>query len=278
MKAASFDYARPDNCADAIALLKASAGMGKIVGGGQSLGPMMNLRLAQPELLVDVRGIAALRVCSEQADAITLGAATTHADIEDGRVPDPSRGLMPYVAAGIAYRAVRNRGTLGGSLAHADPAADWVNLMLLLDAQYLLQGPSGARTVAGGEWMAGAFTTALLDDEILTAVRIPLLSASARWSYYKSNRKTGEFADAIAAFVDDPVRGVRRGLVGATDGTPHVIADASPLLDGWDGAFAAAQLKAAGLTPDTYEYRVHQTALSRAAARLSQSNGKGGTA
>src|SRR4051794_27247073 len=110
MKAAQYDYARPAGCGEAVSLLQQSAGMGKVLGGGQSLGPMMNLRLAQPELLVDVRGIAVLRACDEQPDAVTLGAAVTHADIEDGRVPDPSRGLMPYVAAGIAYRAVRNRG------------------------------------------------------------------------------------------------------------------------------------------------------------------------
>lgn len=278
MKAAQFDYARPAGCADAAALLKQSDGMGKIIGGGQSLGPMMNLRLAQPELLVDVRGIALLRACDEQPGAVTLGAAITHADIEDGRVPDPSRGMMPFVAAGIAYRAVRNRGTLGGSLAHADPAADWINLMALLDAQYLLEGLAGRRTVAGTDWMAGAFTTALAEDEVLTAVRIATLSATARWSYYKFNRKTGEFAEAIGAFVDDPARGVRRGLIGATDGAPYVIEDAAPLLDGWDAAYAAVQLEAAGLTPDTYEYQVHEVALRRAAARLTQENGNGGKA
>ncbi len=147
--------------------------------------------------------------------------------------------------------------------------------MALLDAQYLLEGPAGSRSVAGADWMAGAFTTALAEDEILSAVRIAALSASARWSYYKFNRKTGEFAEAIGAFVDDPVRGVRRGLIGATDGAPYVIADASPLLDGWDAAFAASQLQAAGLAPDTYEYRVHEVALRRAAARLKRSDEQG---
>ncbi|MDB5990324.1 MAG: Molybdopterin dehydrogenase, FAD-binding [Herbaspirillum sp.] len=278
MKAARFEYAQPATCAEAAALLHDSAGMGKVLGGGQSLGPMMNLRLAQPELLVDVRAIAALRECTFASDAITLGAATTHAAIEDGCITtqtldqtgNQTGGLMSYVASGIAYRAVRNRGTLGGSLAHADPAADWVNLMALLDAQYLLQGPGGSRTVGNADWMSGAFTTALQEDEILTAVRIPALSPSARWSYYKFNRKTGEFAEAIAAFVDDPQRGVRRGLIGATDGTPYVIADAAPLLDGWDGAFADAQLQAAGLRPHTYEYRIHAVALARAAAGISK--------
>lgn len=249
--------------------------MAKATTGCQSLGPMMNLRLAQPDMLVDLRGIESLRGWREEPDAVVLGAALTHAEIEDRKARDATRGLMPHVAAGIAYRAVRNRGTLGGSLAHADPAADWVNLMALLDAQLLLEGPEGAREVRAAAWMAGAFTTSLADDEIITAVRIPVLSAAARWSYYKFNRKPGEFAEAIGAFVDDPARGVRRGLIGATDGAPHVITDASPLIDGWNADFAAMQLRAAGLEPGTYEYRVHEVALARAAARLSPTNENG---
>jgi aerobic carbon-monoxide dehydrogenase medium subunit len=272
MKAARFDYARPTTCIEAAGLLQASAGTAKVISGGQSLGAMMNLRLAQPDLLVDVRAIEALRGCAVEAEAVTLGANTTHAEIEDGRVTDPTGGLMPYVASGIAYRAVRNRGTLGGSLAHADPAADWVNLMALLGAQYRLEGLRGVRTVDTADWMSGAFTTALRDDEILTAVRIPILSPAVRWSYYKVNRKAGEFAEAVAAIIDDPSRSVRRGLIGATDGVPYVF-DAGPLIDHWGSALADEHLKAAGLTSDTYEYRIHGTALVRAVAGLAQKRG-----
>ena len=100
-------------------------------------------------------------------------------------------------------------------------------------------------------------------------VRIPALSPASRWSYYKVNRKTGEFAQAIAALIDDPRRGMRRGLIGATDGIPYVFA-AGPLIDRWDEALADAHLTAAGLTPDTYEYQIHATALRRAVARLSE--------
>ena len=274
MKSACFEYVRAGSASDATLLLQKSAGMGKVIGGGQSLGPMMNLRLAQPELLVDVRTIAALHTCVIEPDAVVLGAATTHAAIEDGLVRDPAQGMMAYVASGIAYRAVRNRGTLGGSLAHADPAADWINLMAILDAEYLLQGPSSQRTVTSENWMLGAFTTALAEDEVLTAVRIPALLPGTRWSYYKVNRKAGEFADAIAAFIDDPERGVRRALIGATDGAPHVITDASPLINGWDDAFADGELQAAGLVPDTYEYQIHAVALRRAALRLTTKDGK----
>jgi carbon-monoxide dehydrogenase medium subunit len=267
MKAARLDYVRPATCTEAAALLRDSAGTGKIMSGGQSLGAMLNLRLVQPELLVDVRAIEALGVCRIEADAVTLGANTTHAAIEDGRVADPSGGLMPFVAAGIAYRAVRNRGTLGGSLAHADPAADWVNVMALLDVQYRIEGVGGTRTVNGADWLAGAFSTALREDEILTAVRIPTLSPAARWGYYKVNRKSGEFAEAIAAIIDDKPRGVRRALIGATDRAPHVFA-AGALIDRWDAALADLNLRAAGLNPGSYEYRIHATALERAAAQI----------
>jgi carbon-monoxide dehydrogenase medium subunit len=265
MKAACFDYLRPDSVEQAVRALAAGAGMGKVLGGGQSLGPMMNLRLAQPDQLIDLGGIAVLGECREQEDVVVLGAATTHAAIEDGRVPDPSRGLMPFVARGIAYRAVRNRGTLGGSLAHADPAADWINTMAVLDATCTVAGPAGIREVGQAEWMPGAFTTALSEDEVLVSVRIPKLSAAARWSYYKVQRKTGEFAEAIAAMVVDPSRGVCRAVIGAIDGAPHIVHDASPLIDRWDADWVGAQLRAAGLQPDGYEFQVHAVALRRAA-------------
>jgi carbon-monoxide dehydrogenase medium subunit len=139
--------------------------------------------------------------------------------------------------------------------------------MPLLGAEYLLEGSNGTRTVAGAAWLSGAFTTALREDEILTAVRIPRLSPTARWSYIKVNRKSGEFAEAIAAIIDDPARGVRQGLIGATDGIPCVFA-AGDLIDRWDATRADVHLRAAGLMPDTYEYRIHATALARAVARI----------
>jgi aerobic carbon-monoxide dehydrogenase medium subunit len=271
VKAARFDYVKAATCAEAVRLLTQSDGMGKAVAGCQSLGPMLNLRLAQPDLLVDITGIPELMLVAREGAALVLGACIRHAAIEDAKVPDVTRGLMPFVARGIAYRAVRNRGTLGGSLAHADPAADWVSLMALLDAQYLVAGPAGTRTVSATGWMRGAFTTTLASDEILAGIRIAALSPSARWSYHKFNRKPGEFAQAIAAFVDDPERGVRRCVIGATDGAPHVVADASSLLDAWHPEHpeaAGAELLAAGLVPGSYAYQVHAVTLQRAAVEL----------
>jgi aerobic carbon-monoxide dehydrogenase medium subunit len=263
MKAASFDYARPLNSLDAIRLVTPTNGMAKFVSGSQSLGPMMNLRLAQPEMLVDLRCIPALRECRAEGNTITLGACITHAEIEDGKVADGTEGLMPHVARGIAYRAVRNRGTLGGSLAHADPAADWITTLRVLDADFLVAGPAAERTVSSADWMAGAFTTALDADEILCAVRFRRLSPTARWSYYKFNRKPGEFAEAIAVCIDDSANGVCRAVIGALDGPPYVIANARALID---TSMPDAHLEAAGLAPGSYEYQVHRVALMRAAA------------
>jgi len=275
MKAAPYDYAKPLACDEAIALIKPTEGSGKFVAGSQSLGPMMNLRLAQPEVLVDLRGIAALRECRIENEVVTLGACITHAQIEDGGIDTGTRGFMEHVARGIAYRAVRNRGTLGGSLAHADPAADWVNSMCALDAQFLVTGPGGARAIANGDWMSGAFTTALEADEILTGVRFARLSSSARWSYYKVNRKPGEFAEAIAVFIDDAARGVCRAVIGALDAPPYAIDDARELLRDADADTSCfdAHLEAAGIEAGSYEHEVHRAALVRAAAGIRNQNG-----
>src|ERR1700674_1329194 len=121
MKPVAFSYERPASIDAALELLSETAVFCKILAGGQSLGPMLNLRLAQPDLLIDVTSISELVDVADGRDHLDIGACVTHADIEDGRLPDASNGLLPHVAGTIAYRAVRNRGTIGGSLAHADP-------------------------------------------------------------------------------------------------------------------------------------------------------------
>ncbi len=268
MKAAAFDYEKPADVAAAVALLAAGQGMAKPLAGGQSLGPMLNLRLAQPGLLVDIRRIPELCQATETADALTLGACVTHAMIEDGKVPDVTRGLLPAVAADIAYRAVRNRGTLGGSLSHADPAADWVSTMMLLSAVAIVQGPGGRREVRIEDFLLGAFETALAEDEVLVALRIPKLSKAARWGYYKFCRKTGEFAEAIGAVLVDPERKLCRAVIGATNTVPHVITDARSIAERFTPDEAFKAVAAAGLGDDAYERQMHFAALKRAVARL----------
>lgn len=229
MKSAAYTLERPAALAALHARL-ADGGWGvKPIAGGQSLGAMLNLRLAQPETLLDLDAIEELRAVHETPDAVRFGAMVTHARIEDGQVPDPTRGLMPSVARGIAYRAVRNRGTLGGSLCHADPAADWVNAMPLLGATCLLAGPGGAREVPAAAFMASAFETCLVEGELLTAVHVPRRSAATRWAWRKFCRKTGEFANALAGCLIDPADGTERVVLGALDGPPRVVEEAGLL-------------------------------------------------
>lgn len=265
MKSAAFDYACPGDVNEAVKLLGEEGA--RAAAGTQSLGPMLNLRVVQPALLVDLRRIEELRSATENKDGVTLGACVTHADIEDGRVPDPTRGFMRTVAANIAYRAVRNRGTVGGSLVHADPAADWPSALVLLGAVALIAGPAGRREVPLDRFITGLFETALGPGEILVAVRVPRLSASARSGYWKFCRKAGEFPQAIGAVLDDPERTVRRAVIGATGGAPYLIPEVADLFYS-DKKACLAAVDAAGLGEDAYNRQLHAVALRRAIERL----------
>ena len=268
MKPAAFDYDRPTDLAAATTQIAQGDGMVKAMAGGQSLGAMLNLRLAQPQGVVDLRSIQELSNATETAEAVTLGACVTHARIEDRRVPDATRGLMPKVAADIAYRAIRNRGTIGGSLVHADPAADWVSTLSLLNATAIIGGPNGRREIRMEEFLLGAFETALGMDEILIAIRIEKFSANARWGYWKFCRKTGEFAEASGGVLIDPARKICRAVIGATNGKPYIIHDARGIADQFDAHRAMQAVEAAGMGEDAYERQMHFVALQRAAAAI----------
>lgn len=279
MKPVGFDYERPADVKAALSLLGSADAAVKVLAGGQSLGPMLNLRLVRPELVVDVTRIADLKRVEDEAAHIVIGACVTHADIEDGRVPDVTRGALPMVARNIAYRAVRNRGTVGGSLAHADPAADWVSALAAIGAEAIIAGPSGRRTVPVEDLMLGVFEIDIESSDLLEAIRIPRLSPSARWGYYKVTRKTGEFAHAIGAVLDDPDRGVCRAVIGALDAKPIVLSDARALFNGrpdadltrsFDVQVAADLLQQAGLA-DGIKQQIHVAALRRAVFQASRS-------
>jgi len=226
MKPVPFAYQRPASLSEAARLLGQAAGVAKPLGGGQSLGPMLNLRLVRPDLLIDVADIEELHGMAALPDGFRIGGAITHAEVEDGALDallQSAPGLaamLRHVAGTIAYRAVRTRGTMAGSLAHADPAADWVLTMSALDAQLECVRPGGQRRIAMTQFMSGAFTTALEEGEFLAAVILPAYSAAMRWGYYKFCRKPGEFAEASCAAVFDPRRGLARIVVGALDGAP----------------------------------------------------------
>ena len=232
MKAAPFSYERPSDLSAAIALLAEARGAARIMAGGQSLGPMLNLRLVEPDLIVDISGLSELKQAERRGDELVIGACITHGDIEDGRIPDVTRGAMQRVAGDIAYRAVRNRGTIGGSLSHADPAADWLSALSALGARVTLRSVSGARDLLIEEFVTGALESALRSGEIVEAVRVQVMAPSARWGYVKACRKIGEFAHAIAAVLIDPEQATARVVIGALDAAPLVLSDAAALFGG----------------------------------------------
>jgi carbon-monoxide dehydrogenase medium subunit len=276
VKPVRFDFTRPPDIAAAIGLARSGTPAVKLLAGGQSLGPLLNLRLVQPDLVVDVTGIEELKRVEESADGLTIGSCITHADVEDGRVRDVTGGPLRVVAAGIAYRAVRNRGTVGGSLVHADPAADWISGLAALGAEAVIQGAQGQRRIPVEQLMTGVFECSLAGDELLSAVRIPRLSSAARWGYYKYCRKTGELAQAIGAYLFDPDRLVCRAAIGATGGRPIVFTDATVVLDdGMPGQgrvdrIAVERAMAAHGMSDPIKQPIHLACLRRAIAQAHQ--------
>ncbi|HEY3911276.1 MAG TPA: FAD binding domain-containing protein [Stellaceae bacterium] len=271
MKVPAFDYVRPQSLVEAVRFLAGAGGEARVIAGGQSLLALMNLRLAAPEILIDIARLPELAAAGEDDDAVSLGAGVTHAAIEDRRVPDPSRGLMPRAAASLAYRAIRTRGTLGGSLALADPAAEWPAVLAALDAQAIVCGAGGRRMLDCGSFATGIYETRLADDEIVESVRIAKLSPGARWGYVKLSRKSGEFANTLAVAVADRARGHCRVVLGAANGPPLVLADASRCLadgardpDALRGAIGADLDRAADRHFDDFQRNLHIVAAMRA--------------
>jgi carbon-monoxide dehydrogenase medium subunit len=266
MKPVAFDYERPVTLAEALKLLARENLNVKPIAGSQSLGPMLNLRLVQPELLVDITAIPELGAIREEKGVLVLGACVTHAMLEDGGYPDATLGVLARVAAGIAYRAVRNRGTVGGSLAHADPAADWVSTLIALGAEVVVAGTGGRRSVPAKDFVVGVFETALRPGEIVAEIRVPAFSPDARWGYAKLCRKAGEFSQATGAVLVDPARKVARAVIGAVSGRPIVVDDAQVAAKDPGEAWVAARLAGTSLGGDAYQIRIHHVALKRAIA------------
>ena len=203
MKAVAFSYHAAASLEEVCTTLAARSDVAKVMGGGQSMGPMLNLRLMRPDAVFDVSRLAELATVAPAGDRIRIGAAVTHAQIEDGVFPELRGTMLQSVAAGFAYRAIRNRGTIGGSIAHADPAADWVVVLTAIGADIEIASASGRRIVPMSQFMLGAYTTALQDGELICPVLVPRHTSALRWGYHKLCRKTGEFAEAsCAAYLD----------------------------------------------------------------------------
>lgn len=267
MKAANFGLEQSAALTEALQAIAKGAGMARALAGGQSLVPMLNLRLAPVESLVDLSRIEQLKIVEDQGASVIYGAMLRHADFEDGRVPDCARGLLQHAAGQIAYRAVRNRGTMGGALVLADPAADWLTVCSALAAQLHLASVDGMRSLSIEEFAIGPYMTALQENELLVAIELPKLSDAARWGYYKVMRKTGEYADAFSIAVQD--NGALRIVAGATDGAPIVMEQAAQavLANAAPTELAAAieqDLNAAQRDFSIAKTMLHKTAVLRA--------------
>jgi aerobic carbon-monoxide dehydrogenase medium subunit len=273
VKPVPFEYQRVKSIDEAVRGLAAGQGAAKIIAGGQSLGPMLNLRLARPSILIDVAGITELKQIHDLGSKIFIGAATTHASIEDGILPATAIGLLKAVARRIAYRAVRNRGTIGGSLAHADPAADWILALTALDAAVIVRGPAGSRTTPIASLMRAPFTTTLAEEEIIAGVEIGTLSPAAVWSHHKFSRKVGKFADAAAVVVLDHASGFCRVVLGTPDAPPLVMSSlADELMSAPKRTLAfdaiSASVETSGLAADSFDRQLQTTVLARAMEKL----------
>src|SRR5690606_10048371 len=260
------DYQRPATVADAVAALAAGGEDAKVLAGGHSLLPVLRLRLAAPTLLVDLGGVAELRGVREDGDHLVLGAMTTHAEVVSSPLVAESAPLLAQAAATVGDRQVRHRGTLGGSLSHADPAGDLPTVAVALDADLVVAGPSGRRTVPAREFFVDYFTTVLQPDEVLVEVRVPKLVG---WGteYLKVNRTAQAWATvAVAAAVRREDGAIAQARVALTSMGPTPVrataVEEALAGAGADGIAPAAALAAEGTSPasDTNasaEYRRH---------------------
>ncbi len=268
MKSAAFNYQRPETLQSALQLLADAPGTTSPIAGGQSLLPLLGLRMASVEALMDIGRLADLRQVSATPTHVTIGAAITPAEIEDGKLDDPARGLMQRMASQIAYRAIRNQGTIGGSVAMADPAADWPACLIALNAVAIIASSRGTRTCHVSELIVDTYTTTLASDELILGFRVPRLHSSAKTAVSKVARKAGAFAMSLAVVVlDDGDERARIVLAGAGGRAVRLPASCTALHDRINEAGLADALSAdlASLCGgDAYSIRLHRANALRA--------------
>jgi carbon-monoxide dehydrogenase medium subunit len=226
---AKFDYVRPASVDEAVRALAGGGEDAKVIAGGQSLLPLLRLRLAYPELLVDVGGIGELRGVTDAGEALIIGARTTHYQLTRDPLVAEHAGLLAEATRTVADPAVRHRGTLGGALAHADPAGDLPAVVLALDATIIAHGPNGQREIPAADFFVDYLTSALEPDEILTAIRIPKLGPGWGFRYEKFHRTAQAWATVgVAALVRRSNGSVAEARIGLTNmGTTPVRATAA---------------------------------------------------
>lgn len=194
MKASAFDYARATGVVNALELLAAYGDRAKLLSGGQSLMPALNLRLISPELIVDIGGLDELRGIAVRGDRLAIGALTRHVDLLNSAEIAAHAPLLTAAVAHVAHPAIRNRGTIGGSLAHADPASELSACMLALDATIVVRAEAGERRIAAGEFFRGIYETALSPHELLISVEMPLIRKNSRYFFHEFARRHGDYA------------------------------------------------------------------------------------
>jgi len=265
---AKFDYVRPQNLDDALRILEDRQGDAKLLSGGYSLIPLIKLRLAQPALLIDLRDVDGLDGVVELDDYLRIGARATHRQIHDADIVRDRYPLLHDVTATIGDPQVRNWGTIGGSVAHADPASDWPAVLLAASATIVCRGRGGERTIPARDFFLDTFSTAIEPTEVLTEIRFPRRPRGAGGAYEKLERKVGDFATVgVAAIVrldvDGAIASAGLGLTGVAE-TPFAATDAEAVLTGQApadevfrraGAAAAAQSRPFGDVRGPVEYK-----------------------
>ena len=282
MKPPPFDYFAADCIEAAIQALADAGGDGKIIAGGQSLMPMLNFRLLRPSILIDINRIPDLAYVRDDGDEIRIGPLTRHRILETSDLIAKQFPVLHEAMGYVAHLAIRNRGTIGGSLSHADPAAELPMMSLLLDARLEVQSNAGRRTIEARDFFLGALTTALEDGDMLVEVRLPKLREETGWAFEEVARRSGDFALASVAVIMDSdgdwVSDIRIGMMGVGE-TPMRATEAENILTGQryseDVVAAAVDAIRAAVEPNTdlhasADYRRHlvgilaQQALAKA--------------
>jgi carbon-monoxide dehydrogenase medium subunit len=251
---AAFDYLRPASVTEAVQALAAAGEDGKVLAGGQSLLPVLRLRLAYPEMLVDLGAIAELRGVRDDGDAIVIGAMTTHDEVMNHPLVTQHAPLLAQATGTVGDRQVRHMGTFGGSLAHADPAGDLPTVALTLDAQLTVQGPAGSRTVAAKDFFVDYLTTALQPGEIVTEIRVPKLGDGWTTHYEKFSRVAQAWSIVgVAAAVRRSNGSIAEARIGLTNmgSTPLRAGAVEQALQGADASAEAVAAASAAATEGT---------------------------
>ncbi len=274
MKSSPFDYIRPKTVAEAGVLLAQDGVSTAAIAGGQSLVPMLNLRVAQIDLMVDLSRLEELKVVIETPASLQIGALTSHAAIEDGKIPDRFGGLMRRVAGTISYRAIRNHGTIGGSVALADPAADWPGCLIALGATVRIAGRNGIRIQPMADFVQGSYSTSLATGEIILGFEVPRPDAPLSWGFAKVVRKSGAFANSMAFVVARTKDGPVSVILAAAGPRPFVLTGTarqiSARAESEDAirSAIAEDIKIHLPDADAYQSRLHTSTVIRAAREM----------